>query len=108
MELPNTASGIALKRYVEDGVPVGDFLRAVIENDLRGAVSRADDTNLPLISEYVRWLYNSAPALCWGGRGVTSTWCRVGGLNGLESMEPEARLAALHELTDAKTTRGIR
>lgn len=35
-----------LVRYVEDRLPPGSFLRAVLENDFRQAVSRADPESL--------------------------------------------------------------
>jgi len=52
--------------YVFDHVPVGSFLEAVICNDLRGAVGRADAENLPLLKLYVQWFFNVCPQLCVG------------------------------------------
>lgn len=39
----------------------GEFLTAVICNDLRGAVGHADAQNFPLIKTYVQWFYNRCP-----------------------------------------------
>jgi hypothetical protein len=64
----------ALRRYVLEGRRPGDFLTAVICNDLRNAVGRADETNLPLLKLYVQWLYNIAPGLCWGSTETMLKW----------------------------------
>ncbi len=45
----------ALERFIVDHRPPGSFLRAVILNDLRGAVNYADGENLPLIPLYVKF-----------------------------------------------------
>lgn len=67
-----------LKRYVEHRAPPGCFLRAVLENDLKGAVARADDENQRVIPIYVFWLYNEAPAACWGSPAAVEEWLRNG------------------------------
>ncbi len=65
---------VALKRYVEEHQPVGDFLQAVICNDLRGAFERADNTNIEIIGVYVAWFWNEAPGSCWGSRERYRAW----------------------------------
>jgi hypothetical protein len=55
----------ALERYIDQGVPVGNFLQAVLENDLHEAVSRADDDNMANLPAFAAWLYNEAPAGSW-------------------------------------------
>jgi hypothetical protein len=69
-------------RYVEDGIQPGHFLTAVINNDLREACGRADDENVQLLANYVRWFYNYAPSGCWGSSDSATRWARVGGLRG--------------------------
>lgn len=64
----------ALRRYVVEGLKPGDFLTAVICNDLRNAVGRADADNLPLLKTYVQWFYNIAPGSCWGSREHMDEW----------------------------------
>jgi hypothetical protein len=64
----------ALKRYVLEGVAPGQFLTAVITNDLQRAVNHADSENAPLLKVYVQWFYNVAPAGCWGSRAVMLAW----------------------------------
>ena len=63
-----------LTRYVEHGIEPGDFLAAVISNDLKGAVSRADDENLANLPAYVAWLYNEAPIGCCGSPENMQRW----------------------------------
>jgi hypothetical protein len=72
----------ALLRYVKQGSNVGQFLRAVLTNDLFGTFAYADDENKPIIFLYIRWLYNEAPGGCFGGVGEFYQWQRKGGLIG--------------------------
>src|ERR1700682_4741600 len=55
-----------LAEYILTGRGGGNFLTAVLENDLREACQRADENNKRKIYEYVLFLYNYAPADCWG------------------------------------------
>lgn len=64
----------ALRRYVIEGIKPGDFLTAVICNNLQNAVNRADDDNLALLKTYVQWFYNEAPAACWGSPTNMDLW----------------------------------
>ena len=66
----------ALNAYIETGRPVGQFLQAVISNNLKDAVGRADDTNIALIPAYVIYLYNEAPAFCWGSPERYEEWLK--------------------------------
>lgn len=67
-----------LQRYIENRVSPGDFLTAVIQNDLKEAVSRADDENLINLPAYVAFLYNHAPIGCWGSRENFKCWIEEG------------------------------
>ncbi|MDP3703891.1 MAG: hypothetical protein Q8R78_05845 [Candidatus Omnitrophota bacterium] len=58
----------AIRRYIDEGLRPGDFLTAVIDNDLKEAVSRADDENLANLPAFICYFYNEAPAGCWGSR----------------------------------------
>lgn len=64
----------ALRRYLDEHQPVGDFLTAVICNDLRGACGHADHENAGIIPVYVAYLYNEAPAASWGSQQKHSAW----------------------------------
>ncbi|MCR4300672.1 MAG: hypothetical protein NUV51_03605 [Sulfuricaulis sp.] len=64
----------ALTRYVEQHVPTGDFLLAVLENNLSEAVGRADDENLQNLPAYVAYLYNEVPSTCHGSPEKVTAW----------------------------------
>lgn len=55
----------ALRLYITDGAPLGDFLRLVIENNL-AACTRADEVCAPLLTNIYKWVYNNMPAYMWG------------------------------------------
>lgn len=70
--LPRHADSI--RRYIEDGIPMGDFLTAVFANDLLGAFGRADHINQNLIRDYALWVYNEAPSPCHGSYERVKAW----------------------------------
>jgi hypothetical protein len=71
-----------MKRYLENGIPPGDFLTAIICNDLCEAVSRADDENAELFRAYVRFLYNCVPGGAWHTHDNFKAWCASHGFIG--------------------------
>lgn len=71
--IPNYMWG-AIERYVQAGIPPGDFLTAVICNDLREAVGRADDINLKNLPAYVAYFHNEVPGLAWGSKEKMQAW----------------------------------
>jgi len=78
-KIPSYMAG-GIIRYINDGILPGHFLRAVIENNLFGAVSCADEQNLKNIPAYVGWFYNEAPSSCWGSAEAVTAWHGHGGL----------------------------
>lgn len=62
--------------YVEHGVAPGSFLTAVICNDLRKAMERADHINRERLFDIVCWFYNEAPAQCWGSPENFHAWVK--------------------------------
>ena len=66
----------AIERYIDNGIHPGGFLAAVIENDLKEAVNRADNKNIRALPEYVRWFYNHAPLVAWGYKGAIADYQR--------------------------------
>lgn len=70
-----------IQEYVRRGTPPGGFLTAVLSNDLRGAAMMADDQNRHLLYEYVKYLHNNVPALCWGSPERVQEWIERGGLS---------------------------
>uniref|UniRef100_A0A6H1ZV46 Uncharacterized protein n=1 Tax=viral metagenome TaxID=1070528 RepID=A0A6H1ZV46_9ZZZZ len=73
------------KRYIEEGIPCGDFLTAVFENNLVEAFGKADDTNQMFMFEYAKFLYNEAPRSCWGSKETVDKWISNGGLKGVSA-----------------------
>jgi len=70
-----------MRLYIERGVQPGSFLRAVLSNDLMGALGKADDVNINALPAYGSFLYNEAPSLCWGSPEVVSAWISRGGMS---------------------------
>lgn len=67
-------AGMSLWRWIEKRTEPGGFLVAVLCNDLTKAVDKADDRNVELIPNFVRLLYNHAPADCWGSEQTVENW----------------------------------
>ena len=74
----------SIQEYVRIGRPVGDFLTAVIKNDLKEAVGRADDENIRNLPAFVSYFYNEAPSNCWGSQEKLDRWIDIGGTDGKE------------------------
>ncbi len=64
----------SLLSYVDDHIPAGNFLTAVLENSLSRAISCADDSNMRNIPAYGNFLYNYAPSACWGSPEKVAAW----------------------------------
>ena len=69
-----------LRRYIENGIAPGDFLSAVLCNDLREACGRADEHNRHRLFDYIMFLHNYAPIGSWGSAYNFNRWCERGGL----------------------------
>ena len=85
-QLPEHMQGGA-RRYIENGIRPGDFLTAVLENNLTQAFGSADSTNRPLIGTvYVEWLYWEIPAPAWGSPTKVAAWIAHKGLEGIDNV----------------------
>ena len=71
--IPETTQG-ALTRYVEKRIAAGNFLYAVLTNDLFGAIAHADDSNVKALPAITRYIYNHMPGNCWGDKKTVATW----------------------------------
>lgn len=71
----------AMQYYIEHRILPGGFLTAVLENNLRDAVARADHINKNLLAEYVEFLYNDAPSTCWGSPEKVNAWISNRGID---------------------------
>ena len=63
-----------MRNYIEHGILPGGFLTAVLENDLMGAISKADDFNKRRLHDYGMFLYNEVPASCFGSPEAVQKW----------------------------------
>ena len=64
----------AINRYVTLREDTGDFVTAVLENNLSGAMNAADDENMAALEMIVRYCYNHIPAGCWGSPEKVAAW----------------------------------
>jgi len=61
-------------RYVEQGVPPGHFLKAVLANDLMWAIGRADSNNLAILKDIVAYVKWKLPSDCHGSWKTVEKW----------------------------------
>ena len=66
----------AIIGYYENGWQPGGFLTELINNDLKEAIGRADDTNVHCLKAYVMWFYNQAPIGTWGHSTAVSDYLK--------------------------------
>ena len=66
----------AIREYVNHHEQPGHFLQAVIKNNLREAVSRADDRNSYALKGWVGLMYNYCPSPCWGSEMAYKEWIK--------------------------------
>lgn len=71
------------KLYIEKGIMPGSFLEAVMSNNLVEAFERADPINRSAMYQWAKFLYNEAPAGCWGFNQRVYQWVQKGGLDGI-------------------------
>jgi len=66
----------SIDAYIALGRPTGGFLEAVISNDLKEAIGRADSEALDNIPHIVAYLYNDCPGNCWGSKEKYTAWLK--------------------------------
>ena len=64
----------AARDYLEHHVLPGEFLTAVLQNDLVGAFGQADSTNTTAMKLWAIWLYNECPNNAWGSPEKVKAW----------------------------------
>jgi hypothetical protein len=77
----------AMRLYIENGIDGGNFLNAVLCNDLMGATARADYINRGRLFDFCDFLYNEVPEGCHGSREKVEAWIARGGLKGQAEKE---------------------
>jgi hypothetical protein len=65
-----------LERYIEERTMGGGFITAVLQNDLRGAIARADNDSLKGLRGIVTLLHCHAPDDCWGSKEKVNDWIK--------------------------------
>lgn len=63
-----------LVRYFDRGIEPGQFLTAVLSNDLRAAIMHGDAEALAGLPHIVRCLWNRAPGNAWGSPEIVRQW----------------------------------
>ena len=72
-KLPELLRG-GMQRYIEKGIIPGDFLQAVICNDLKESFGRADEGNIARMFDIVSFFYNEVPHHIWGSKERMTAW----------------------------------
>jgi len=62
--------------YIEERRAVGQFLTAVICNDLFEAFARADGINIAYMHDWIKFFYNEAPSPCYGSPAKMKLWLK--------------------------------
>ncbi len=71
-----------LTAYWRTGRRTGDFMRAVLANDLFGAFGRADRENRATLGDIVAWIWERLPAKSYGSYEAVDMWIEQRGLEG--------------------------
>jgi hypothetical protein len=66
-----------IDNYIDEGIPPGDFLWAVLVNDLREAIIAADDINRYALFDIVVYLENYVPVVSWGSLDKVTLWLKA-------------------------------
>jgi len=64
----------SLVDYAKYNYSTGGFLKSVLENDLAGALGKADRDNRENIYHIVKFVYNELPASCWVSKEKVKKW----------------------------------
>ena len=65
-----------MRRYVEKGRRPGDFLMAVLRNDLMAATTRADEVSYKHLREIVGWCWWELPSSLWLSPDNVGKWIK--------------------------------
>ena len=66
----------ALIGYIVFRKTPGDFLSALLSNNLKLTIQCADDNNIDRLHVYVAFLCTYAPAQCWGSKENFQKWIK--------------------------------
>ena len=66
-----------LVNYMYAGCSTGEFLRAVLANDLMEVFARADKTNRAVMLQITTVVYNRIPSIIRGSYDIVDTWTTI-------------------------------
>jgi len=79
---------LELDRYIHHGEIPNKFLTSALENKLKQTYQNASDEQLVSIPSIVYYLYNNAPAHCWGCPRLVDEWNKQKGMEGIDKVLP--------------------
>jgi hypothetical protein len=63
-----------VERYLFDGIPPGGFLTAILCNNLKESVKRADTHNILFLKEWAEFMINDLPGTSQGSEKKVKEW----------------------------------
>lgn len=67
-----------IKNHVENRIPAGHFVTAVLENNLSEALAYADPTSLAHLKTIAQFIFNDIPSTAWGSPEAVKKWLENG------------------------------
>jgi hypothetical protein len=64
----------SLRRYADQRIETGGFLRACLQNELAEAIGYADERSLEALPHIVAYLMNHMPRVAWGSQEAVNDW----------------------------------
>ena len=64
----------SINNYIEHGFEPGGFVRSCLENDLMGAMGRADVYNRASLFQITQYIYNDIPSASHGSPAIVQAW----------------------------------
>lgn len=66
-----------LTAFIENGVPVDDFMYAVLSNNLYSVLFCGSAEEQKSLKDIVSWLNDYAPSPCWGTEAKVLRWVEI-------------------------------
>jgi len=67
-----------IRRFLTKGINPGQFMTAVLSNNLMDAMARADEETVGDLKSITMFIYNDVPGMCHGTRAKVSEWLQGG------------------------------
>jgi len=82
----------SIDNYVKHGFHPGDFVHAVLLNDLSEAFHHADCENSRDMKEIIQYVRDTVPMVAWCSINNIKRWIKAGGTAGLDKAESLDRI----------------